>query len=250
MEQVGKVALVTGAATGLGAAFARALAEDGAAVVILDVDSVGAQRQATALCNAGHRCLALACDVTDPKALAAAVAHAVVTFGGLDILVNNAGLHSGRYNVGFANLGDEQTRLLFNVNLHGVVNCAIAVRPSLAARGGGAIVNISSSASSGCSSAYGVSKLAVRGATVCLAHEFATDKIRVNAIAPGLIGTQSNRDQLSSEMFFRYENELQLIRRPGEVNDVVEALRFLCSSRSAFMTGETLWVTGGVSPSP
>ncbi|WP_242124144.1 SDR family oxidoreductase [Sphingobium sp. Sx8-8] len=241
----GRVGFVTGAAKGFGAAFARDICAGGGAAAIADIDHDGAQALADELTAQGHRAIALACDVTDEAAVAGAVAQAADRLGGIDILINNAGLHSAAYNKGFRELGSVETRRLFDVNLFGILHCTLAARPVMAARGGGCIVNISSIASYGSVTAYGVSKLAVRGLTISLAHELAADGIRVNAIAPGLIATDTIRAELPQALFDDFSQRLQLIHRTGEVSDIVAAMRYLCSDAASFVTGETLRISGG-----
>lgn len=241
----GKVAVITGAGAGLGSAFAEALAKGGAAVALLDVDGASVSQLYDKLNADGLSALAVQADVACPSDLEKAVAAIVAAFGGIDILINNAGLHSAKYNVGFDVLGLDETRRLFDVNLLGLVALSSMCRPIMAGRGGGVIVNMASSAAFTANSAYGVSKLAVRGATICLATEYAGDGIRVNGIAPGLVGTEANIAQLPPALFTKYENELQLIRRPGRVSDIVDTMLYLCSDQSGFITGEVISVTGG-----
>ena len=166
-------------------------------------------------------------------------------FGGIDILINNAGKHLTKYNQPFSVLERDELRALFDVNVIGVVNCSVAARPSMAARGGGTIVNISSMASYLSGTPYSVSKLAVRGLTIAFAQEFAPDHIRVNGIAPGLMATENAMDDLPQELVDQFVNQLQLVPRLGQMDDIVRALLFLCSEDSSFVTGETLKVTGG-----
>jgi 3-oxoacyl-[acyl-carrier protein] reductase len=241
----GKTAFITGAAQGFGRAFAQALCERGASVAIVDIDIERANRAVEALSAEGHRALAVACDVGDEQAVAAAVARTTDAFGGVDILINNAGLHSAKYNVTFQQLGHVETRRLFEVNIMGVVNCSLACRPVMAARGGGVICSLSSIAGYALASPYGVSKLAVRGLTIAFAREFAEDRIRVNAIAPGLMATDVIVAELPAEMFEQFAKHNQLIHRTGQVSDIVSAMLFLCSDQASFVTGETLKVSGG-----
>jgi 3-oxoacyl-[acyl-carrier protein] reductase len=240
-----RVAFITGGAVGFGRAFATALVADGAAVVLADVDLEAAQATAKELAASGGRALAVRCDVADEQAVDAAVAAAIDAFGGVDILINNAGKHLLKYNQPFTVLARAEVRALFDVNVIGVVNCSVACRESMAARGGGSIVNISSMAGHLASSPYGVSKLAVRGLTVAFATEFAPDRIRVNAISPGLMATENAMAELPDELVASMINERQLIHRQGTMDDIVDAMTFLCSSKSSFITGETLRVTGG-----
>jgi len=131
-----------------------------------------------------------------------------------------------------------------DVNIMGVINGSLACKATMAARGGGAIINIASIASYSNTTPYGVSKLAVRGLTIAFAREFSDAKIRVNAIAPGLIGTATIRAELP-ELFDQFVNVNQLIHRAGAESDIVSAMLFLCSSQASFITGETLRVSGG-----
>jgi len=241
----GKVAFVTGAATGFGAAFARDLCAGGAATVLADIDRAGVEARAGELEAAGHRAVPITCDVTDESAVADAMARTGEMFGGLDILINNAGLHSVAYNRGFGELGMRETRRLFDVNVFAILHCTLAARPLMQARGGGSVINISSIAGFASANAYGVSKLTVRGLTMALAHELAGDGIRVNAIAPGLIATETIRAEMPAGMFDDFARNKQLVHRTGEMADIVATMRHLCSGAASFVTGETLKVAGG-----
>jgi 3-oxoacyl-[acyl-carrier protein] reductase len=240
-----KVALITGGAVGFGRQFGRALAAEGAAVVIADVDVDAAEREAQELAAQGHRALAVECDVADEHAVDATVARAVEAFGGVDLLINNAARHLSKYNRPFSTLTRDEVRGLFEVNVIGIVNCTLACSESMGTRGGGAIVNMSSSAGLTSLTPYGVSKLAVRGLTIAFAKELAPLRVRVNAIAPGLMDTESAMADLPQSLKDKWVHELQLIPRPGRMGDIVSAMLFLCSEEAGFITGETLRVTGG-----
>jgi NAD(P)-dependent dehydrogenase (short-subunit alcohol dehydrogenase family) len=244
----GKVAVITGGGRGFGQAFGAALAARGAHVVLADIDGAAADAAAAQItaesAAQGGSASGAACDVADEAAVAAVMSAVAATRGGIDILVNNAGLHSAAYNKPSAELGIASLRRLFDVNVMGVYICSLAARPAMSGRDGAAIVNISSSAAYANRSAYGVSKLAVRGATTQLAREFAADGIRVNAIAPGLIFTDTIRAELAREDVTRVMGQ-QILQREGEERDIVDALLFLVSPGSSFVTGETLRVSGG-----
>jgi 3-oxoacyl-[acyl-carrier protein] reductase len=240
-----KVAFITGGGIGFGRAFARALATEGASIVIADVDAAAGDAVAKELEAAGTPALAVECDVADEHQVQAAVDATVERFGGVDVLLNNAGKHLLKYNQPFSVLERAELRALFDVNVIGVVNCSVAARPSMAARGGGVIVNISSMASYTNTTPYSVSKLAVRGLTIAFAHEFASDRIRVNGIAPGLMATENAMDDLPQAMIDEFVDRLQLVHRLGQMDDIVRTMLYLCSDESSFMTGETLKVTGG-----
>ena len=241
----GKVAFITGGAIGFGRAFARALSSEGAAIAIADVDPAAAQELADELTTGGHSALALRCDVADEAAVDAAVARTIDELGGVDILINNAGKHLLKYNQPFTVLPRHEVRALFDVNVIGVVNCSVACRATMSERGGGVILNISSIAGHSSTSPYGVSKLAVRGLTIAFATEFAPDKIRVNAISPGLMATENALAGLPQELIDSFVDDKQLVHRLGTMDDIVDAMLFLCSPASSFVTGETLRVSGG-----
>jgi NAD(P)-dependent dehydrogenase (short-subunit alcohol dehydrogenase family) len=243
-EFAGKVAFVTGAARGFGRAFCEALSAQGAAVWLADVDLEEAERAAAAIRQAGGDARAVRCDVSDEREAEAALEAAAAAHGGLDILINNAGLHSEAYNQPMAAMGLAKLRRLFDVNVMGVIVCSLAAHPLMRGRAGASIVNISSTASYGCTTAYGASKLAVRGLTATLAREFGADGIRVNAIAPGLIFTDTIRAELSAQNVQAVMRQ-QFIPREGAVDDIVQAMLHLVSDRASFVTGETVRVGGG-----
>jgi NAD(P)-dependent dehydrogenase (short-subunit alcohol dehydrogenase family) len=254
----GKAAIVTGGGAGFGEGFCRAFADRGAAIGVFDVDLDNARRVAAAIESGGGRALAVKCDVADENAVQHAVDAVVHAFGGVDILINNAGLHvvgaragedSSRAHAGytgpFGKLPRSEVRRVFDVNILGVVNCTLSCRDSMAARGGGVIVNISSVGGTAPNSPYGVSKLAVRGLTIAFAQELKGERIRVNCIAPGLMATPSVLETLGEKRFNDRLQKRQLIPRRGEVEDIVNAALFFCSDESSFVTGEMLKVSGG-----
>jgi len=240
-----KVAFITGGAIGFGRAFAQALGREGATVVIADIDEDQAQETVKALTAESIRAVAVHCDVADEAHVDEAVAKTLDQCSGIDVLINNAGKHLTKYNQPFGILSRNDIRALFDVNIMGVINCSIACRETMRARGGGAILNISSIAGHMVTNAYGVSKLAVRGLTIAFAHEFATDAIRVNAISPGLVATENAIADLPEAMINDFRDRLQLVHRTGSMNDIVAAMLYLCSSEASFVTGETLRVSGG-----
>jgi len=174
-----------------------------------------------------------------------AVAAAVDRFGGVDILINNAGLHLMQYNQPFGALSRDEIRGLFDVNVIGVINVTLACRASMSERGGGVVLNISSMAGYMSATPYAVSKLAVRGLTVAFATELASERIRVNAIAPGLMNTENALADLPRPLIDEFVTERQLVHRLGTMGDVVSAMLYLCSDEASFITGETLKVSGG-----
>jgi len=242
----GKVAVVTGAAQGIGRAYALALAGEGASVATVDVQSDGAEKAADEIRSSGGSAVAVTADVGD-QASTEQMAEAVTqAFGGIDILVNNAAVYAG------LKLGDpfavdvaEWDRVMA-VNVRGPWLCSRAVAPSMRSRGGGRIVNQSSVAAWGGPSLlhYAVSKAGVIGLTRSLAKFLGPDKITVNAIAPGFMETDSTLSIIPAN---RLEQliEMQPVRRMGTPDDLTGALVFLCSDEAAFITGQVLIVDGG-----
>jgi 3-oxoacyl-[acyl-carrier protein] reductase len=243
-EHDGRVAVITGGGRGFGKAFGHALAARGAHAVLVDVDGDAGDQAAAEIVSAGGQASSFRCDVADEIKVDEMVSDITSRLGGIDILINNAGLHSSAYNEPMAASGVAKLRRLFDVNLIGVIICTLATRRAMSGRPRACIVNLSSSAAYGCPTAYGVSKLAVQGVTMTSARELASDGIRVNAIAPGLIFTDTIRAELHEDTV-RLVKGQQVLDREGTESDVVEALLFLCSERAAFITGETLRVSGG-----
>jgi 3-oxoacyl-[acyl-carrier protein] reductase len=240
-----RTAMITGGAIGFGRAFARALVAEGASVVIADIDADMAERTAASLVSNGGQAIAVDCDVADTERVDAAIDAAIERFGGIDIVINNAGLHLMKYNQPFGMLSRNEIRSLFDVNVMGVINVTLACRDSMRQRGGGVVLNISSMAGYMSATPYAVSKLTVRGLTVAFATELAPDRIRVNAIAPGLMNTENALADLPTPLIDEFVQRLQLVHRLGKMDDVVSAMLFLCSDEASFITGETLKVSGG-----
>lgn len=240
----GRTAFITGAGAGIGLDMARRIVDGGGTVVIADIDGDAANAAVAELGEA--HAVAVHCDVADQGAVEAAVATGASRFGGIDIVVNNAGLHLTKWNVPATALDEDAWRLILGVNVIGVVNCARAARPHLAKGKSPAIVNLSSIAGTLSTTVYGVTKLAVRGLTVALATEFAADGIRVNAIAPGAIASANAVAELAEDdIIARLVNDFQLIHRGGTTADIVQAMEYLCTDQSSFVTGHTLQVSGG-----
>jgi 3-oxoacyl-[acyl-carrier protein] reductase len=243
-EHRGKIAFITGGGRGFGKAFGHALAARGAHAVLADIDAEVAAAAAAEIVAAGGAASSVDCDVAEEAQAKATIDKVAAQHGGIDILINNAGLHSASYNAPMTQMGLPKIRKLFDVNIMGVIICTLAAKQAMSGRAGACIINISSSASYSSGNAYGISKLAVRGITMAFAREFVPDGIRVNAIAPGLIFTDTIRNELPKDMIGRVLKQ-QLLTREGEERDVVEAMLYLVSSRASFVTGETLRVSGG-----
>jgi 3-oxoacyl-[acyl-carrier protein] reductase len=263
----GRVALVTGGSRGLGRADALTLACAGADVAIADIlvesDTSAAERYgvlaqaavAQGMVHAestveeiralGRRALAVRCDVTDRDEVAAAVARTVDDLGALDILVNNAGTldHVGQFHDQQPELWERDLR----VNLTGAFNCAQAVWPHMRERAWGRIVNMSSVAGTlgGFGQAsYSTTKAGLLGLTRTLAMEGGRHGITCNAIVPGIIGTEAFH-MASAAMNERIASRT-VFKRPGEPQDVANAIAFLCSDLASYVTGIELNVSGGV----
>ncbi|GHA05105.1 SDR family NAD(P)-dependent oxidoreductase [Novosphingobium arvoryzae] len=236
-----RVAVITGGARGFGKAFGHALADQGMKVILVDLDLAAARLTAAEI---GPNAEAAAGDVSDEQAMHDLMQDIAKRYGGIDILINNAGIHSAEANKPIGELGTARTRRMFEVNIWGVIYCTLAARPFMAGREGAAIVNISSMAAYGSQMAYGVSKLAVRGLTVSFAHELGGDGIRVNALAPGLILTDTIRNELSPDVMAHVKG-MQIVKRDGAEQDIVSAMLWLVSPGASFVTGETIRVSGG-----
>jgi NAD(P)-dependent dehydrogenase (short-subunit alcohol dehydrogenase family) len=238
-----KVALVTGAARGIGLATAKRFLADGWCVALLDIEGELLGSTVAAL-NAPDATLALTCDVSDADAIAAAIAAINHRFGRLDALVNNAGVAV------FAPVletSDADWSRIIAVNLTGPFLCTKAAAPLMREHGGGAIVNITSISAVRAStlrSAYGTSKAGLAHLTKQLAVELASLGIRVNAVAPGPVDTAMAKQVHTREIRADYHDAIPL-NRYGLEEELAEAIYFLCSERSSYITGQILAVDGG-----
>ena len=149
-----------------------------------------------------------------------------------------------KYSRPFSTLTADEISGLFDVNVLGVVNCSVACSASMRERGGGAIVNMASSAAFTVGTPYGVTKLAVRGLTITFAKELGGDNIRVNAIAPGMVSTENALTEYTEEELAAIRTA-QVLKDPITMDDITRVALFLCSEESALVTGETIRVTGG-----
>ncbi len=242
-SRAGKTALITGGARGFGRAFGAALAAVGAHVVLVDIDGAATAQAAAELSAGGGHVIGLTGDVTDEARMAEIAAQAAQQHGGIDLLINNAGLHAHAYSRPLAEMGISKVRRLFEVNMMGTVTCTLVAERFMTGRSGANIINIASAAAF-LGGGYGTSKLGVIGLTLTLARELGPKGIRVNAIAPGVILTDTIRTELPADTIKQIKS-MQMIGDDGTEQDIVEAMLFLSSPKGRFITGETLRVTGG-----
>jgi NAD(P)-dependent dehydrogenase (short-subunit alcohol dehydrogenase family) len=239
----GKVAVVTGAARGIGEAYAAALAAEGAAVVVADVDTGGGEAVAAKIAGDGGTALFSRTDVSDAASAAATVERAVAEYGGVDLLVNNAAIYGDMAFDLLITVDWEYYRRFMSVNLDGALVMTRAVWPLMKERGGGAIVNQSSTAAWLYSGFYGLAKVGINGLTQQLAHELGGMGIRVNAIAPGPTDTEATRRQAGDAAKELVKS--LAIKRMGRPEDLVGACLFLLSDEASWVTGQVVNVDGG-----
>jgi NAD(P)-dependent dehydrogenase (short-subunit alcohol dehydrogenase family) len=238
-----KVTLVTGAARGIGLATAKRFLVDGWRVALLDIDGENLQRTFAAIAKPDVT-LALTCDVADAAGVARAVAKIAERFGRLDALVNNAGIAIFKP---ILDVSYEDWQRVLAVNLTGPFLCTQAAAPLMRDSGGGAVVNITSISglrASTLRTAYGTSKAGLAHLTKQQAAELAALGIRVNAVAPGPVETAMAKAVHTPEIRKDYHDHMPL-NRYGLEEELAEAIYFLCSERSSYITGQTLAVDGG-----
>jgi NAD(P)-dependent dehydrogenase (short-subunit alcohol dehydrogenase family) len=249
----GKVVVITGGGAGIGRTYGRRFAAEGAAVAVADLDPAAGERVVNELEGLGARAISVEMDVTDADGAERMAAEAAAQLGRIDILVNNAGVHLHHAQASFTREALPQWRRVLDVNVMGALTCSIACRAAMAARGGGAIVNHSSMAAYMGGGAYGVSKLALNALTVSLAAELASDGIRVNGIAPGLVDSEAAVEWMHDPARAGIEDALvggQLVKRLGRMEDLADMALFLCSDQASFVTGQTMLVDGGFTKKP
>jgi NAD(P)-dependent dehydrogenase (short-subunit alcohol dehydrogenase family) len=239
----GKVVVVTGAAQGIGEAYARALAAEGAAVVVADLNDEAGERVAKEIEADGGRAISMHTDVSSADSASAMADRAVAELGGIDGLVNNAAIYGTMQFDLLVAVDWDYYRKFMSVNMDGALVTTRAVYPHLQARGGGSIVNQSSTAAYLYSGFYGLAKAGINSLTQQLAHELGGMGIRVNAIAPGPTDTEATRLQAGDAS---KELVKQLaIKRMGQPQDMVGACMFLLSDEASWVTGQILAVDGG-----
>lgn len=246
MGLTGKIAVVTGGASGIGRGICLRLARDGADVAIFDLDEPGAQGVAEDMRALGRRALPLHVDVASAASVATAVERVRRTFGAAQILVNDAGICTF---VQFTHMGEEQWDQMIAVHLKGAFLCSRALVPEMIAAGWGRIVNLSSVAGLNGGSAglahYAAAKAGIVGFTKALAHELGPAGITVNAIAPGLIDTPMVRTAGVSEAVIQQTVQRAPVRRIGQADDIAAACAYLVSDEAGFLTGQVISPNGG-----
>jgi NAD(P)-dependent dehydrogenase (short-subunit alcohol dehydrogenase family) len=247
----GKVAIVTGAASGIGRATATKLAAEGGSVLVADINGSGAKRVADAIGETGAVAAACEVDVADEAAVVAMVAEACDRYGGLDVLHNNAaalGPDVLGQDTDVASMSVELWDRTLAVNLRGVMlGCKHAV-PRMLERGGGSIVNTSSGSSyvgDLIQSAYGASKAGINALTLYVATQYGKRGVRCNAVAPGLTLTPALKAQVPRHEIDVYEANT-LTPRVAEPEDIANAVAYLASDEAALITGQVLCVDGGM----
>lgn len=240
----GNVSIVTGAGGGIGEGYAKALAAEGAHVAVADINLEGAERVAEEIRAGGGDAFALHVDVADPASTRQMADTVMNTAGRIDHLVNNAAIFGGMEIDLLLTVDWEYYRRFMSVNMDGALLCIRAVWEHMAAGGGGAIVNQSSTAAWMYSNYYGLAKTGVNGITVQLAHELGGSNIRINAIAPGPTATDAAKSVVPESIMRDIVKGLAL-KRQGTPEDMASMCLFLLSDEASWITGQIFNVDGG-----
>ena len=240
----GKVAIVTGAARGIGEAYAKALAREGARVVVADLDDEGASKVAAEIEADGGEASSVRVDVSDQASTQAMAAFAIDRFGGIDHLVNNAAIYGGMKLDILLTIDWDYYQRFMSVNMNGALLCVRATWQAMKERGGGSIVNQSSTASWMYAGYYGLAKVGINGLTQQLARELGGSNIRINAVAPGPIDTEATRSTVPPQFMEQIVSQLPLARM-GTPDDLVGLCLFLLSDEASWITGQIFNVDGG-----
>ncbi|MGA8941839.1 MAG: 3-oxoacyl-ACP reductase FabG [Thermoactinomyces sp.] len=245
-----QVAIVTGSGRGIGAATASRLAEEGARITVTDINEEACEQTAAAICEAGGEAIAVRCDITNRQQVEEMVQKTVDTFGQVHILVNNAGVI--RDNL-VHKMTDDDWDTVMNVHLKGTFYASRAAQRFMVPQRYGKIVNFSSISALGNRGQlnYATAKAGIQGFTRTLAIELGKFNINVNAVAPGFIETDMTRATaerigISFEELKKEAAERSLLGRTGKPRDIANAVLFLVSEESSFITGQVLYVRGGI----
>lgn len=242
-----KVALITGGASGIGLSAATLLAKEGAKVVIADYNLEGAKELAAELVKEGYEAAAVFLDAGDAKSIEAAVEFTVEQYGTLTVLFNNVGSTNIRKDLDVVNIDLDEWDRLVNINLKSVLLGSRYAIPHMQKAGGGSIINTASMAafaSDQIRAAYGATKAGVVNLTRSIATQYGKDKIRCNAIAPGLILTPAAKNNMPDDLLDIF-TKYNALPYNGEADDIGHAVVYLASDESKFMTGQTLQIEGG-----
>ncbi len=245
----GRVAFVTGAGRGIGAATALRMAEEGARVVLADIDTAGCQEVAAEIERLGSESLVVRCNVADSGNVQEAMDQTVSYFGQLDILVNNAGVL--RDNLLFK-MSEEDWDTVMNVHLKGMFLCSRAAQAHMVKQKYGRIVSLSSVSALGNrgQSNYSAAKAGIQGLTRTLAIELGPLGITANAVAPGFIDTEmtrttARRQGLNPDDVIAQASKMIPVRRVGQPRDIANVICFLASEEAGFVSGQIIYVAGG-----
>ncbi len=244
MSLTGKIAVVTGSAQGIGQAIAITLAQDGADVVVADLDANRCEETVARVQQLGRKAMAVSVNVGDWDQVKAMMGQVVKEWERIDILVNNAGITRDGL---LLRMKEEDWQSVLQVNLTGTFFCVKAVVPTMSRQRSGRIVNIASivGAIGNIGQAnYAASKAAVIGLTKTVAREYASRNVTVNAVAPGFIDTAMTQD-LSADTKEALLKQIPL-NRLGQSSDIADAVSFLCSEKAGYITGHVLHVNGGM----
>ena len=239
-----KVSVVTGAGQGIGEEYAKGLAAAGAKVDVADLNEAQATRVADEIRAKGGTALATKVDVADPVSANTMADSAIEAYGGIDHLVNNAAIYHSMKIEGLCTVDLDYFQRFMNVNLFGALYCTRACVGAMTERGGGVVVNQSSTASWMAGGYYSLAKAGMNSLTASLAAELGSRNIRVNGIAPGPIDTAATRSVLPDE-FWKGMVASLAIKRMGTPDDLVGPLLFLLSDDAKWLTGQVISVDGG-----
>ena len=243
-----KVIIVTGAARGLGQKYSIEFAKAGASIVFADISDCSDTELKIGEISKNY--LNLTLDVTNLDSCNSMMQKAVEKFGTIDVIVNNAALYGALKSSRFEDIDPDQWDKAMNVNVKGLWNCCKAVSPIMRKNKNGSIINIASLAAKfgmPYAADYATSKAAVIGLTSVMAREMGKDNIRVNAVAPSMVRTESAKEFLGekAERGFEVISKGQILQKTLEVDDIYGTILYLASDQSKFVTGQTLMVDGG-----